>query len=60
CDVCQIMGKPTLSMEMPLNPQLILGPFEKWGIDFIGPFDPPYFGKAYMLVCIDYVMKWVE
>ncbi|KAH9308714.1 hypothetical protein KI387_036625, partial [Taxus chinensis] len=54
------MGKPTLSMEMPLNPQLVLRPFEKWGIDFVGTFDPPSFGKEYLLVCTDYVTKWAE
>ncbi|KAH9308900.1 hypothetical protein KI387_036811, partial [Taxus chinensis] len=60
CDACQQMGKPTLSTEMPLNPQLVLGPFEKWGIDFVGPFDPPSFRKDYLLVYMDYVTKWVE
>ncbi|KAH9301103.1 hypothetical protein KI387_012686, partial [Taxus chinensis] len=54
------MGKPTLSTEMPLNPQLVLGPFEKWGIDFVRPFDPPSYGKEYFLVCTNYVTKWVE
>ncbi|XP_055961016.1 uncharacterized protein LOC126672590 [Mercurialis annua] len=33
--------------------------FDVWGIDFMGPF-PMSFGKQYILVCVDYVSKWVE
>ena len=29
-------------------------------MDFIGPIDPPSNGKSYILVCTDYVTKWVE
>jgi hypothetical protein len=45
---------------MPLQPQIVLEPFEKWAIDFFGPFNPPSHQKDYILVCIDYVTKWVE
>ena len=60
CDKCQRIGHPTRIDEMPLNPQLVLTPFDKWGIDFIGPIDPPSNGKSYILVYIDYLTKWVE
>ena len=30
------------------------------GMDFIGPIDPPSNGKSYIMVCIDYLTKWVE
>ena len=33
--------------------------FDLWGIDFMGPF-PPFDGKEYILVAVDYVSKWVE
>lgn len=45
---------------MPLNPQVVFSPFDKWGMDFVGPINPPSNGKSYILICIDYVTKWVE
>eukprot|EP00253_Pinus_taeda_P030398 PITA_30398 len=60
CDNCQRVGKPTLSNEMALQPQVLIEPFEKWALDFIGPINPPSKKKKYILVCIDYVTKWVE
>jgi len=44
---------------MPSNPILVIGIFDCWGIDFMGPF-PPSFGFLYILVAIDYVSKWIE
>lgn len=29
-------------------------------MDFIGPIEPPSNGKSYILVCTDYLTKWVE
>jgi hypothetical protein len=60
CDECQIMGKPTRRNEIPLKPLVSLEPFEKWGMEFIGPIDPPSGKKNHILVCIDYLTKWVE
>jgi hypothetical protein len=60
CDSCQMMGKPLPTNEMPLKPQVHIKPFEKWALDFIGPINPPSKGKQYILVCTDYVTKWVE
>jgi len=54
------MGKPLPTNEMPLKPQVHIEPFEKWALDFIGPINPPSKGKQYILVCTDYVTKWVE
>jgi hypothetical protein len=58
CDECQRMGNPTKSIEIPLQPQISLEPFEKWGMDFIGPIDPYSRKKKHIIVCIDYLTKW--
>ena len=60
CDQCQRMGKPTQRDEMPLQPQVTLGPFEKWGMDFVGPINPPSRQRSYIIVCTDYLTKWAE
>ena len=39
---------------------MVLTPFDKWGMDFIGPIDPTSNEKSYILVCTDYLKKWVE
>ena len=30
------------------------------GLDFVGPISPMSRKKKYILVCIDYVIKWIE
>jgi hypothetical protein len=54
------MGRPVPSDEIPLKPQVLIEPFEKWVLDFIGPINIPSQGKKYIRVCTDYVTKWVE
>ena len=54
------MGQPNRLDQMPLQPQLVVEPFDRWALDFFGPTNPHSRKKAYILVCIDYMMKWVE
>eukprot|EP00253_Pinus_taeda_P023420 PITA_23420 len=59
-DRCHRMGRPTPIDEMPLQPQVTFAPFDKWCMDFIRPIDPPSKKKIYIIVCTDYLAKWVE
>jgi hypothetical protein len=54
------MGKPGQADEMPLKTQLVVGPFERCALDFIIPFNPKSNQKAYILVAMEYMTKWVE
>jgi hypothetical protein len=54
------MGKPGQADEIPLKEKIVIEPFERWELDFIGPFNPKSNQKAYILVATDYMTKWVE
>ena len=54
------MGKPTPKDEVPMQPQVTFEPFEKWGMDFVGPINLPSKQKQYIIVCTDYLTKWAK
>ena len=54
------MGQPNRLDQMPLQPQLVVEPFDRWALDFVGPISPHSKQKSYILVCTDYMTKWVE
>jgi hypothetical protein len=54
------MSLPNYRDDMPLQPQVVLEPFERWSMDFIGPINPPSNKKLYILVCTNYMTKWVK
>ena len=62
CDLCQRLGQPTERARLSHQPVLPLEPFQKWGLDFIGPFTlvATHTGNKYILVAMDYCTKWVE
>ena len=44
----------------PLHPVVAVGPFAKWGIDFTTCNPPSAAGHHYIIVAVDYFMKWAE
>ena len=54
------MGKHVPSDEIPLQPQVAIELFENWALDFVGPINLPSRHKRYIIVCTNYVTKWVE
>ena len=44
----------------PLHPIIVIGPFSKWGIDFMHCKPTSVEGHGYIIVAIDYFTKWAE
>ena len=46
---------------MSLQPVYKVHPFAKWGLDFIGPINPPSSTRhAFILTAMDYCKRWIE
>ena len=61
CDQCQRTGAPAFWNHWPLTPVIPIAPFEKWGIDFVGPINPVSSRRnRYIILATDYATKWVE
>src|SRR5438034_2526405 len=58
CDSCQSRGNKGGSGY--LNPIKVGEPFERIGIDFVGPLERTKKGNKYILVITDYLTKWPE
>jgi IS30 family transposase len=54
------MGRPIVANEIPLRPHILIEPFDKWALDFVGSISPMSRKKNYILVCTYFVTKWVE
>ncbi|MCO5595220.1 hypothetical protein L7F22_049259 [Adiantum nelumboides] len=59
CSECQKAGDRRLAYEKKM-PIISFGPFEKWGIDAIGPLPMAQSGKQYIIVGVDYMTRWAE
>ena len=46
---------------LPLKPVIAAGPFQQWGLDFIGEINPTSSSQhRYILTATDYFTKWIE
>ncbi|MCO5551646.1 hypothetical protein L7F22_005150 [Adiantum nelumboides] len=59
CHNCQVNGNKRL-LYGPQQTVIANDPFEKWGIDAMGPLPRTTNGKLYILVAIDYMTRRVE
>jgi hypothetical protein len=58
CNTCQRFGKP--ERNEPLHSIEVIQPFERIGIDIVGPLPETRNKNKYMVVAIEYLTKWVE
>jgi len=59
--MCVKEARPLWRDEMPLNPQMMLQPFEKWAIYFVGPIQPQgKTGARYIITAMKYLTHWAE
>ena len=58
--VCQIYQRKMHVPPVPLHPVITVGPFSKWGIDFMTCNPRLAGGHAYIIVAVDYFTKWAE
>jgi hypothetical protein len=61
CNPCQrFSGKQQLK-SFPLKPVVVLGPFQQWGLDFIGEIHPTSSGQhRWILTITDFFTKWIK
>jgi len=61
CDSCQQSSRRQKLSVFPPKPVIATSPFEKWGLDFIGPINPhSSAGHMFILTMTDYFSKWSE
>jgi hypothetical protein len=58
CDVCQRQKKP--QKNEPLHPIKVGLPFDRIGIDIVGPLPATLQGNKYIVVATEYLTKWPE
>jgi len=61
CDRCQRFTRRQQLKSLPLKPIHTNGPFQQWGLDFIGDINPHSSGQhQWILVATHYFTKWIE
>ncbi|XP_026458951.1 uncharacterized protein LOC113359552 [Papaver somniferum] len=60
CIECQKFGKRRHAPSMDLKSVLSPWPFDKWGVDIVGPLRAGTGQRKYLILATDYFIKWVE
>lgn len=60
CHECKIYLRKMRAPPAPLHPAVTIGPFAKWGIDYMTCNPRSTTGHGYIIIAIDYFTKWVE
>jgi hypothetical protein len=60
CHPCQVFTHKMCTHLSPLHPVVVIGPFTKWGIDFMTCKPTSANGHGYIIVVVDYFTKWVK
>jgi len=60
CHNCQIFDRKMRAPPAPIHRIIAVGPFAKWGIDFITCNPHSAGGHAYIILAVDYFTKWAE
>ena len=60
CNECQRFSNIPRKPSVEQTPSLVSCPFDRWGLDIVGPFPKGTGQKTFLLVAIEYFSKWVE
>uniref|UniRef100_A0A8C6MMG0 Gypsy retrotransposon integrase-like protein 1 n=1 Tax=Nothobranchius furzeri TaxID=105023 RepID=A0A8C6MMG0_NOTFU len=60
CDACTAKNGPTQHSHAPLQQYQVGAPMERAGVDVLGQFPVTEQGNRYILVAMDYFIKWLE
>ena len=60
CHNCQVFNRKMRAPPAPLHPIIVVGPFVKWGIEFITCNPHSAGGHGYIILAVDYFTKWAE
>ena len=60
CDKCQRFSNLIRQPSKDLTPMMAPWPFAQWGLDIMGPFPMAMKQLKFLVVGIDYFIKWIE
>ena len=60
CHACQVLGDAIHTHPNVLQDMTTPWSFHTWGLDLIGPINPPSNGYIWILAATEYFTKWVE